>query len=115
MGGVYVPIVELAVACVAVTFVPLTHGVAGHLLHRDAQNSWRFWAPPFFTGGPRFILFQGFSWAFFAVASLFLALAIGQLYVSKMAVSVSAPRSAKNSARLGAASARPPRVSKERK
>lgn len=92
MGGVYVPNVELAAACVAITFVPLTHGVAGHLLHRDAQNSWRFWAPPFFTGGPRFMTFQGFSWAFFAVASLFLALAIGQQYVAKMAISVSAPR-----------------------
>jgi len=79
-------------AFVAVTSVPLTHGVAGHLLHKDATNPWRFWSPPFFTGGPRFMTFQGFSWSFFAVASLFLALAVGQMYVTKIAGFLSAPR-----------------------
>jgi 2-acylglycerol O-acyltransferase 2 len=84
---------EVVAAFVAVTSVPLTHGVAGHLLHKDATNPWRFCSPPFLTGGPRFMTFQGFSWAFFAISSLCLVLAIGQLY-SKMAKAafVSSPR-----------------------
>ena len=84
--------VEVVAAFVAVTSVPLTHGVAGHLLHKDATNPWRFWSPPFLTGGSRFMTFQGFSWSFFALSALCFVVAIGQLYVTKMAAFVSAPR-----------------------
>lgn len=62
--------VTLFLAVAGVLTVPLTHGVAGHRLHKDATNAWSFWRPPFFSGGPRFMTFQGFSWSFFAISAV---------------------------------------------
>ena len=65
------------IAATALAAVPITHGVAGHRLHKDATNSWRF-RNIFFSGGYRFMTFQGFSWSFFVFA---LVLALGRMFL----------------------------------
>ena len=72
------------IAVTALAAVPITHGVAGHRLHKNATNTWRF-KNIFFSGGYRFMTFQGFSWSFFVLA---LVLALGRmfLHVDQMSV-----------------------------
>ena len=65
------------IAVTALAAVPITHGVAGHRLHKNATNTWRF-KNIFFSGGYRFMTFQGFSWSFFVLA---LVLALGRLFL----------------------------------
>ena len=72
------------IAVTALAAVPITHGVAGHRLLENATNTWRF-KNIFFSGGYRFMTFQGFSWSFFVLA---LVLALGRmfLHVDQMSV-----------------------------
>ena len=72
------------IAVTALAAVPITHGVAGHRLHKNATNPWRF-KNIFFSGGYRFMTFQGFSWSFFVLA---LVMAFGRmfLHVDQMSV-----------------------------
>ena len=65
----------IVVTTISVAAVPVTHGYVGHRLHKDAWNSWRF-RNIFFSGGKRFIVFQGLSWSFFAGAIVGVVLAL---------------------------------------
>jgi len=69
-----------AATAIAVASVPVTHGVAGHRLHAGASLPWKF-RNIFFSGGKRFMVFQGFSWTFFAVAATCGLLALGSRFV----------------------------------
>jgi hypothetical protein len=55
----------LVLAAAVIACVPVTHGLAGRGMYKDA---WRFTTA--FGGGARFRVFQGFAWAFFAGACL---------------------------------------------